>query len=110
MRNFYAKAVAELKTRLNFDDDVNKLLPMIKPKNARQLSPQSLSSLFIGYRVLRDHVNEDDAESEWRAHVNLSNDYSMFRRIMNTIIWTQNFSETECSLLSPLQENPDFPI
>ncbi len=75
VRNFYAKAVAELKTRFNFDDNVYKLLPMIKPKSARQLSPQSLWSLFIRYPVLRDHVNEDDAESEWRSHVSLSDDY-----------------------------------
>jgi hypothetical protein len=47
-RNFYAKAITELKDCFNFDDEVYGLFPMIlKPKNARQLSPQSLSSLFL---------------------------------------------------------------
>ena len=47
MRNFYAKAVTELKDCFNFDNEVYGLLFMIlKPKNARQLSPKSLSSFF----------------------------------------------------------------
>jgi hAT family C-terminal dimerisation region len=75
VRNFYAKAVYEFKTRFNFEDDVYKILPILKPKNARKLSPQSLSCLFTRYPILRDHVNEDDADNEWRAHVNLSCDY-----------------------------------
>ena len=76
MRNFYAKAVTELKDCFNFDNEVYGLLFMIlKPKNARQLSPKSLSSFFLRYPILRDHVNEGDAESEWRAHVNFS-DYN----------------------------------
>ena len=71
MRNFYAKAVTEIKKRFNFDDEVFNILPMVKPKNAQQLSPQSLSPLFKRFPVLRDSINEDDAESEWRAHANL---------------------------------------
>ena len=75
VRNFYITAVSEIKKRFNFDDDVFNLLPIVKPKNARQLSPQSLSGLFNRFPVLREIVNEDDAESEWREHVNLSDDY-----------------------------------
>ena len=75
VRNFYAKAVYEFKTRFNFEDDVCKSSQWWKPKNARKLSPQSLSCLFMRYPLLRDHVNEDDADNEWRAHVNLSCDY-----------------------------------
>ena len=38
--------------------------------------PPNLSRLFLlPYPILRDLVNEGDAESEWRAHVNLSDDY-----------------------------------
>jgi len=75
VRNFYAKAVTELKDCFNFDDEVYGLLSMIlKPKNARQLSPKSLV-FFLRYPILRDHVNEGDAVSEWRAHVNLADNY-----------------------------------
>ena len=37
--------------------------------------PPNLSSFFTIPYILRDHVNEGDAESEWRAHVNFS-DYN----------------------------------
>lgn len=75
VRNFYVTAVSEIKKRFNFDDEVFKLLPMVKPKNARHLSPQSLSSLFKRFPVLCDKVNVDDAENEWRTHVNLPDEY-----------------------------------
>ena len=75
VRNFYATAVSELQQCFNFDDDVFNLLPMIKPKNAHNLCPQSLSALFKRFPILRDNVNEDEAEVEWRDHVNLPDEY-----------------------------------
>jgi hypothetical protein len=48
---------------------------MLMPKNARQLSPPSLSSLFQRFPILRISIDFDDAETEWREHVNLPDDY-----------------------------------
>ena len=74
IRNFYITAVAELQKRFAFDDDVFNVLQIVKPKNARRLSTQSLSSLFKRFPVLSMTVNEDDAETEWRDQANLSED------------------------------------
>ena len=64
IRNFYITAVAELQKRFAFDDDVFNVLQIVKPKNARRLSTQSLSSLFKRFPVLSMTVNEDDGETE----------------------------------------------
>ena len=75
VQRFYSTAVKELIHRFNFDDDVYQVLPMVKPNNARILNPESLSSLFQRFPVLTDAVDRDQAESEWREHVNLPDNY-----------------------------------
>jgi hypothetical protein len=75
VRRFYSTAVAELIKRFNFDDDVFNILPMVKPKNARNLNPESLSSLFQRFPVLNEKVDRDEAENEWRDHINLLDEY-----------------------------------
>jgi hypothetical protein len=47
----------------------------VKPKNARNLCPASLSSLFKRFPLLNDHCNVVEADKEWRSHVNMPIDY-----------------------------------
>ena len=107
-RNFYAKAITELKDCFNFDDEVYGLFPMIlKPKNARQLSPKSLSSFF--YDTLYCAI------SSMKVMLRVSGErtsicrmiISMFRRILNTTAWIQNFIGTEFLPLNLLLESPN---
>ncbi|EFX62042.1 hypothetical protein DAPPUDRAFT_337560 [Daphnia pulex] len=49
--------------------------PILKPKNARNLCPASLSSLFKRFPLLNDHCNVVEADKEWRSHVDMPIDY-----------------------------------
>ena len=75
IRKFYANAIIELQKRFNFDDPIYDILPMVKPSNARDLSPQSLTPLFRRYPILRKFTSQVDAEREWRDHITLPNSY-----------------------------------
>lgn len=63
VRNF---AITELQNPFDFSYDIYDILAMVKPTNARQLSPLSLSPLFKRFPVLCHFVNENEAEFEWR--------------------------------------------
>ncbi|EFX75136.1 hypothetical protein DAPPUDRAFT_323665 [Daphnia pulex] len=61
--------------RFSFKDHVFQIIPLVKPKNARNLCPASLSSLFKRFPLLSDHCNVVEADKEWRSHVNMPIDY-----------------------------------
>ncbi|EFX82081.1 hypothetical protein DAPPUDRAFT_316621 [Daphnia pulex] len=61
--------------RFSFKDHVFQIIPLVKPKNARNLCPASLSSLFKRFPLLNDHCNVVEADKEWRSHVDMPIDY-----------------------------------
>ncbi|EFX67717.1 hypothetical protein DAPPUDRAFT_115212 [Daphnia pulex] len=68
-------SMAPKKKRFSFKDHVFQIIPLVKPKNARNLCPASLSSLLKRFPLLSDHCNVVEADKEWRSHVNMPIDY-----------------------------------
>jgi hypothetical protein len=75
VQKFFITAISEIQKRFSFKDNVFQILPLVRPKNARNLCPASLSSLFKRFPLLNDHCNVVEAEKEWRSHVNMPIDY-----------------------------------
>ncbi len=75
VQKFFITSISEIQKRFSFKDHVFQILPLVKPKNARNLCPASLSSLFKRFPLLNDHCNVVEAEQEWRSHVNMPIDY-----------------------------------
>ncbi|KAK4017841.1 hypothetical protein OUZ56_033731 [Daphnia magna] len=75
LQKFFITSISEIQKRFSFKDHVFQILPLVKPKNVRNLCPASLSSLFKRFLLLSDHCNVVEAEKEWRSHVNMPIDY-----------------------------------
>ena len=71
IRNFYKVAIAEIRKRFEFDDDAFAVLKLVKPSNARKLLPPSLFDFFQRFPNVKEAVDPEMAEEEWRDHINL---------------------------------------
>jgi hypothetical protein len=75
VQKFFITSISEIQKRFSFKDHEFQIPPLVKPKNARNLCPASLSSLFKRFPLLNDHCNVVEADKEWRSHVNMPIDY-----------------------------------
>ena len=109
IRNFYKVAIAEIRKRFEFDDDAFAVLKLVKPSNARKLLPSSLFDFFQRFPNVKEAVDPEMAEEEWRDHINLPlqlfqiTKESAFIEMNPEVYWEVVFSSSD------LNGNPKFP-
>lgn len=70
-RNFYKVLLSDVIMRFDFSDAIFDIIDLVKPSNARNLSPKSLRPLFERFPQLASECDPVKANNEWREHVNL---------------------------------------
>lgn len=71
IRDFFVVSIDQILKQFDFTDPAYEVIELLKPRNAKQLSPPTLYRLFERFPILYDSCNVDEAEREWRSHSNL---------------------------------------
>jgi hypothetical protein len=70
--NFYIELVSQIKSRFNFSDSVFDCLKILEPKTAqtfKTLKIESLVHVFQRFPILKNFVDPQKVDSEWKLHV-----------------------------------------
>lgn len=85
IRGFFIVSFSQILKQFDFIDPAFEIIELLKPRNARQLSPPTLYKLYERFPILNDSCDVDEAEREWRSHSNLplelfevSSQYALF--------------------------------
>lgn len=70
--NFYMKLISEIKKRFTFDDSVFSLLEILDPLRAQSFETKSLSKVLERFPILREYVDTQELDNEWKAHALLN--------------------------------------
>ena len=76
-RNFYIAAIQQIKTQFCFDDPLFTFIDLLVPSSARDFEKHpSLAAVLLRFPILREDVNPQKLDDEWRAHKTIH--YSKF--------------------------------
>lgn len=67
-RQFLIESVKQIQARFSDDDGLHKILQCLRPQNAINLEPPSLSKLFDAIPQLSNFVDRKKTDEEWRSH------------------------------------------
>lgn len=65
---FYITLVSEIKKRFIFKDELFNIIDMIDPLQAQSFKIKSLSNVLKRFPILKDYVNSQELDNEWRDH------------------------------------------
>ncbi|KAG5863457.1 hypothetical protein JTB14_026641 [Gonioctena quinquepunctata] len=65
---FYIRLLTEIKDRFVFDDALFDLISVLEPRNAQALNVLSLYPILQRFSCLREYVNPQILDNEWRQH------------------------------------------
>ncbi|KAJ8966722.1 hypothetical protein NQ314_003344 [Rhamnusium bicolor] len=60
--------ISEIKSRFTFDDSVFSLLEIVDPSTAQLFETRSLCKVLERFPILKEYVNAQDLDNEWKAH------------------------------------------
>ena len=66
-RNYYKVLIKQIQDRFKFEDEIDDILPLVEPRNARNLKPKSVRPLFARFPVLTEKCCVQKTDVEWRS-------------------------------------------
>lgn len=70
--SFYIELVKNIKDRFRFEDPIFKITEIIDPKTAQSFETKSLKHILDRFPILKDHVDIQALDNEWRRHALLN--------------------------------------
>lgn len=67
-QHFYIELVSEIKQRFDFSDSIFDLISIVEPSIAQSYNVKSLGNIFERFPYLKNVVNAQDLDNEWKRH------------------------------------------
>lgn len=66
--NFYIELISEIKKRFKFEDELFSIIEVVNPLKAKTYEIKSLMGVFQRFPILKEHVNIQQVDNEWKTH------------------------------------------
>ncbi len=67
-KNFLIESILQVQSRFDIDDPVHEIVQCLLPSNATAIKPRSLGSICQKLPYLKDSIDLDRLDMEWRQH------------------------------------------
>lgn len=91
IRQFYITLVTEMKERYQFIDPVFDVIKIIDPPFAQSFKINSLQCVLRRFSILKQFVDQQKLDEEWRAHCLNHEDYDLDSALPPEDYWRQVF-------------------